>query len=83
MSTKCQYSPTISTGNAGSSDSEPRNENATKISSIKIPTVTCTPWNPVIWPVKAAIPAAGLLLLLQGFSNLFRDLGWVQGGQSR
>ena len=51
--------------------------------SFQIGETTSTPWNPVIWPVKAAIPAAGLLLLLQGFSNLFRDLGWVQGGQSR
>ena len=51
--------------------------------SFSIGETTSTPWNPVIWPVKAAIPAAGLLLLLQGFSNLFRDLGWVQGGQSR
>jgi TRAP-type mannitol/chloroaromatic compound transport system permease small subunit len=51
--------------------------------SFAIGETTSTPWNPVIWPVKAAIPAAGLLLLLQGFSNLFRDLGWVRGGQSR
>ena len=36
---------------------------------------TGTPWNPRIWPVKLAIPAAGLLLLLQGISNLLRDLG--------
>ena len=27
---------------------------------------TGTPWNPAIWPVKMAIPIAGLLLLLQG-----------------
>lgn len=36
---------------------------------------TGTPWNPRIWPVKACIPLAGVLLLLQAFSNLFRDLG--------
>lgn len=36
---------------------------------------TGTPWNPRIWPVKACIPLAGLLLLMQAFSNLFRDLG--------
>lgn len=35
---------------------------------------TGTPWNPPIWPVKAAIPLAGLLLLLQGISNILRDL---------
>jgi TRAP-type mannitol/chloroaromatic compound transport system permease small subunit len=36
---------------------------------------TGTPWNPPIWPVKLCISLAGLLLLLQAFSNLFRDLG--------
>jgi TRAP-type mannitol/chloroaromatic compound transport system permease small subunit len=35
---------------------------------------TGSPWNPAIWPVKACIPLAGVLLLLQAFSNLFRDL---------
>jgi TRAP-type mannitol/chloroaromatic compound transport system permease small subunit len=35
---------------------------------------TGTPWNPPIWPVKAAIPLAGLLLLLQGIANIVRDL---------
>ena len=38
---------------------------------------TGTPWNPPIWPVKIAIPLAGLLLLLQGVANLLRDLGVV------
>jgi TRAP-type mannitol/chloroaromatic compound transport system permease small subunit len=36
---------------------------------------TGTPWNPRIWPVKFAIPFAGVLLLLQGIANLLRDLG--------
>ena len=36
---------------------------------------TGSPWNPRIWPVKACIPLAGVLLLLQAFSNLFQDLG--------
>jgi TRAP-type mannitol/chloroaromatic compound transport system permease small subunit len=36
---------------------------------------TGTPWNPPIWPVKLAIPAAAALLLLQGIANLLRDLG--------
>ncbi len=39
---------------------------------------TGTPWNPRIWPVKMAIPLAGLLLLLQGVANLLRDLGAAQ-----
>ena len=51
--------------------------------SFQIGETTSTPWDPIIWPVKAAIPVAGVLLLLQGVSNLIRDLGWVQGGQSR
>jgi TRAP-type mannitol/chloroaromatic compound transport system permease small subunit len=38
---------------------------------------TGTPWNPPIWPVKAAIPIAGLLLLLQGIVNLAREMGVV------
>lgn len=38
---------------------------------------TGTPWNPPIWPVKMAIPLAGLLLLLQGIANLVRELGVV------
>lgn len=36
---------------------------------------TGTPWNPRIWPVKFAIPLAGLLLLMQGIANLLRDMG--------
>ncbi|MGE0800625.1 MAG: TRAP transporter small permease subunit [Lautropia sp.] len=36
---------------------------------------TGTPWNPAIWPIKLCIPLAGLLLILQAFANLFRDLG--------
>ena len=36
---------------------------------------TGTPWNPLIWPVKVAIPVAGLLLLLQGVANLLREIG--------
>ena len=36
---------------------------------------TGSPWNPRIWPVKLCIPLAGLLLLLQAFSNIFRDFG--------
>jgi len=35
---------------------------------------TATPWDPPIWPVKMAIPIAGLLLLLQGVANLLRDV---------
>lgn len=34
-----------------------------------------TLWNPPAWPLKFAIPLAGLLLLLQGLANLLVDLG--------
>jgi TRAP-type mannitol/chloroaromatic compound transport system permease small subunit len=39
---------------------------------------TGTPWNPPIWPLKACIPLAGVLLLLQIFSNTLRDVGMVE-----
>ena len=39
---------------------------------------TGTPWNPLIWPVKMAIPLAGFLLLLQGVANLLREIGVVE-----
>ena len=39
---------------------------------------TGTPWNPLIWPVKLAIPVAGLLLLLQGIANLMREMGLAE-----
>lgn len=39
---------------------------------------TGTPWNPPIWPVKAAIPVAGLLLLLQGIANIVRDFTGIR-----
>lgn len=51
--------------------------------AFQIGETTSTPWNPVIWPVKLAIPVAGVLLLLQGIANLLRDLGLVPGGIER
>ena len=36
-------------------------------------------WNPHIWPVKIAIPVAGLLLLLQAFVRLASDIRTVIG----
>ncbi len=39
---------------------------------------TGTPWNPLIWPVKLAIPVAGVLLILQGFANLLRESGHAE-----
>ena len=39
---------------------------------------TGTPWNPLIWPVKMAIPVAGVLLILQGIANLLRETGYAE-----
>jgi TRAP-type mannitol/chloroaromatic compound transport system permease small subunit len=36
-------------------------------------------WNPHIWPVKVAIPIAGVLLLLQGFIRIVSDIRTVMG----
>lgn len=43
---------------------------------------TGTPWNPPIWPVKACIPAAGLLLALQMLADTAREMGWVEPRRS-
>ncbi len=36
-------------------------------------------WNPHIWPVKLAVPVAGVLLLLQGFVRLTADIRILMG----
>lgn len=36
-------------------------------------------WNPHIWPVKLAIPIAGVLLLLQGLVRITSDIRTVMG----
>jgi TRAP-type mannitol/chloroaromatic compound transport system permease small subunit len=36
-------------------------------------------WNPQIWPVKLAVPVAGVLLLLQGFVRLAGDIRVLMG----
>jgi TRAP-type mannitol/chloroaromatic compound transport system permease small subunit len=36
-------------------------------------------WNPHIWPVKLAIPIAGVLLLLQGLVRLVSDIRTIKG----
>lgn len=43
---------------------------------------TGTPWNPPIWPLKACIPLAGCLLLLQVLSNTLRDIGVIEPRRS-
>lgn len=44
---------------------------------------TGTPWNPPIWPLKACIPAAGLLLALQALAETARELGLVEARGGR
>ncbi|MEZ5729617.1 MAG: TRAP transporter small permease subunit [Burkholderiaceae bacterium] len=36
-------------------------------------------WNPPIWPVKVAVPVAGVLILLQGLVRLWADARIVMG----
>ncbi len=36
-------------------------------------------WNPWVWPVKVAIPVAGVLLLLQGIVRLISDIRVLMG----
>lgn len=36
-------------------------------------------WNPYVWPVKLAIPFAGVLLLLQGVVRIISDIRTVMG----
>src|SRR5207244_1218807 len=47
MSTKCQYKPTSSTVSARSTGSRPSSDIPYSDRSIRIPMVTCAPWNPV------------------------------------
>lgn len=39
-------------------------------------------WAPPIWPLKAALPVAGLLMLLQATSNLIKDLYFALTGKT-
>ena len=39
-------------------------------------------WDPYIWPVKVAIPIAGVLLLLQGFVRIASDVRTIMGVQN-
>ena len=47
-------------------------------SALKFETSQST-WNPQVWPVKLAIPIAGLLLLLQGIVRLVSDIRVLMG----
>lgn len=39
-----------------------------------------TPWRPLLWPFKAVIPAACLLLMIQGVSELLKSLYMARTG---
>ncbi len=39
-------------------------------------------WAPPIWPLKTALPVAGLLMLLQATSNLIKDLYFAVTGKT-
>jgi TRAP-type mannitol/chloroaromatic compound transport system permease small subunit len=42
--------------------------------SVKALEISQSDWAPPLWPIKLAIPLGGLLLLLQGCSNLISDI---------
>jgi TRAP-type mannitol/chloroaromatic compound transport system permease small subunit len=39
-----------------------------------------TPWRPILWPFKAIVPAACILLLVQGVSELLKSLYMARTG---
>jgi TRAP-type mannitol/chloroaromatic compound transport system permease small subunit len=39
-----------------------------------------TPWRPILWPFKGVVPAACLLLMVQGFSELLKSLYMARTG---
>ncbi len=43
--------------------------------------VVSSPWMPVVWPLKGAIPLACALLLLQGVAELIRSLHAARTGE--
>ena len=40
-----------------------------------------TPWRPLLWPLKAAVPLAAALLILQGLAELAKSLFAVASGE--
>ncbi len=49
--------------------------------SIAVRETTMSPWDPVIWPLKIALVAALLLLLLQQTAKFVRDLYYIAKGE--
>lgn len=42
---------------------------------------TATTWQPILWPFRAVVPLAALLLFLQGISELLKSLWAARTGQ--
>jgi TRAP-type mannitol/chloroaromatic compound transport system permease small subunit len=42
-------------------------------------TSTWSPWRPIIWPFKLAIPVAVVLLILQGTAELLKSIRRFRG----
>jgi TRAP-type mannitol/chloroaromatic compound transport system permease small subunit len=40
-----------------------------------------TAWRPILWPFKAVVPLACLLLLIQGFSELLKSIYMARTGR--
>jgi TRAP-type mannitol/chloroaromatic compound transport system permease small subunit len=41
-----------------------------------------TPWQPVLWPLRAVVPLTALLLFMQGVSELLKALWAARTGQA-
>ena len=39
-----------------------------------------TPWRPILWPFKAVVPAACILLIIQGFSEFLKSFYMARTG---
>lgn len=40
-----------------------------------------TPWQPILWPLRAVVPLTAALLFLQGISELLKNLWAARTGQ--
>ena len=49
--------------------------------SIAVRETTMSPWNPVIWPLKIALVAALIMVLLQQTAKFVRDLYYIAKGE--
>src|SRR5581483_12041606 len=75
-STKCQYRPAISTTSAFSCGSLPRSDRFHSESSITMPSVTWTPWNPV--STKKLEPKGVVLMVRPSRMNEVNSYTWPE-----